>query len=325
MLKRTRGQKVFDSSQILNAQRAGLFAHYIGGGSGRTWIDKSGNGKHASFVNSPQWNLSCCGLRDALYLDGVNACLSIPSTTLPNALTFSLKIRFDRDDVGQVFIESDDGGNYLTGLYFSTATKKIRFACDNGSSNRRYFDFDRVLIPGGIYHICVMQESPTSTPILILNGEQITASTIISAGTPVRMASPLYIGAYGGYSEQYFKGIIDDVRIYSRAISIGEAIAIYQSNLNLIVSQNRIVSNNTFYIISGIVQLSGIPVSGAKVRCIRQSDNIAIAYATTNEAGEYLFSGLDVTQKYHLSVEYQTESQKYNALSYWDIEPVLQE
>lgn len=75
------------------------------------------------------------------------------------------------------------------------------------------------------------------------------------------------------------------------------------------------------YAISGAVTLGGTAIEGAVVRCVRQSDNVAITEQTTDSGGLYAFSDLDVAELYHLAVEYSTESLKYNALSYWDIEP----
>ena len=74
--------------------------------------------------------------------------------------------------------------------------------------------------------------------------------------------------------------------------------------------------------ISGAVTLSGVAVSGATVRCIRQSDNVAIAEQTTDVDGLYLFEDLEETELYHLAIEYETGGVKYNALSLWDISPV---
>jgi len=73
--------------------------------------------------------------------------------------------------------------------------------------------------------------------------------------------------------------------------------------------------------ISGIVSLSGVPVEGATVRCIVQSDNTILAEQTTDASGAYEFADLDSAELYHLAVEYTTGGIKYNALSLWDIVP----
>lgn len=87
--------------------------------------------------------------------------------------------------------------------------------------------------------------------------------------------------------------------------------------------QVEFTTDALIYGISGEVTLSGTGVESAIVRCIRQSDNMILAEQTTDSSGAYSFTGLDSGELYHLAVEYETESEKYNVLSYWDIEPVV--
>lgn len=76
------------------------------------------------------------------------------------------------------------------------------------------------------------------------------------------------------------------------------------------------------YQISGQVTLNGSPVGGAVLRCVRQSDNVAIDYETTDSNGDYIFSDLEEEELYHIAVEYSADSELYNSVSLWDIEPV---
>lgn len=76
------------------------------------------------------------------------------------------------------------------------------------------------------------------------------------------------------------------------------------------------------YVISGVVTLDASPVEGATVRCIRQSDNVALDEQTTDASGAYSFDDLEEGELYHIAVEYEEDSVLYNALSLWDVEPV---
>lgn len=76
------------------------------------------------------------------------------------------------------------------------------------------------------------------------------------------------------------------------------------------------------YAISGTVTNGGAPVEGATVRCIRQSDNEALAAETTDVNGAYSFADLDPEELYHIAVEYEADGVLYNALSLWDVAPV---
>lgn len=84
----------------------------------------------------------------------------------------------------------------------------------------------------------------------------------------------------------------------------------------------RVIYDTVTYAISGTVTLSGTPVTGAVVRCVRQSDNVALTAQTTGAPGTYEFAALDVAELYHVMVEYEDAPTKYNALSLWDIVPV---
>jgi hypothetical protein len=75
------------------------------------------------------------------------------------------------------------------------------------------------------------------------------------------------------------------------------------------------------YIIAGVVTLNSVGVVGAILRCIRESDNVAITEQETVSGGVYQFDGLDTAETYHLAVEYEADSEQYNALSQWGITP----
>ena len=69
-------------------------------------------------------------------------------------------------------------------------------------------------------------------------------------------------------------------------------------------------ANNT---ISGYVTLDGEAVEGAVVRCIRQSDNVALTADTTDSTGFYEFTSLTTDEVYDIAVEYETGGTKYHA------------
>ena len=70
--------------------------------------------------------------------------------------------------------------------------------------------------------------------------------------------------------------------------------------------------------ISGSVEVSNVPVSGARIFALRQSDG-AVASTTSSVTGTYQFNLTAST--YHVFTEYETVGQKYNALSYSNIQP----
>lgn len=71
--------------------------------------------------------------------------------------------------------------------------------------------------------------------------------------------------------------------------------------------------------LSGSVTLGGSPVSGALVRAIRRTDYTSTT-ASSDVNGTYQFNVQ--SGNYHVVVEYTSGSQKYNALSSWDVNSV---
>lgn len=71
--------------------------------------------------------------------------------------------------------------------------------------------------------------------------------------------------------------------------------------------------------ISGSVSLNGQPVENATIRLLHQNTNtIMVTESAAN--GIYQFSNISASN-YHVMVEHQSGSQKYNALSSWNIQP----
>jgi len=126
-----------------------------------------------------------------------------------------------------------------------------------------------------------------------------------------------YVSASGSFSTGAFTGAIDslapETTYYVRAWAHNDEGYSYGGEVSF-------VSLAIPYAISGLVKLSGVGVEGAVVRCVRQSDNVALVEQTTDADGAYIFEDLE-DDLYHVAVEYVADDQRYNALSLWDIVP----
>lgn len=76
------------------------------------------------------------------------------------------------------------------------------------------------------------------------------------------------------------------------------------------------------YAISGQVTLNGNPVDGATLILIKESDYSVVGTEMSDSSGLYAFSDLDSEETYHVAVEYEADSVKYNAKSLWAVSPV---
>ena len=77
--------RYFDAANIDPRLRAGLVGHWIGGGSGLTWMDRSGYQNHGTLTSGPTWGLGFGGKRDALFFDGVDDYVNAGSMAMLDA------------------------------------------------------------------------------------------------------------------------------------------------------------------------------------------------------------------------------------------------
>jgi len=170
------------------------------------------------------------------------------------------------------------------------------------------------LTTGSFYHVAVTYDASASLFTWYLNGSLV--GTTAGVSSIFNSTAPFQLGALSQQGA-YMDGILDEVGIWSRVLSADDITTLYNSGSGLAYP-----FPTTTFQISGTVTLSGAPVEGAVVRCIRQSDNVAITEQTTSSTGAYLFTELAEAELYHLCVEHTDGATTYNAKSLWDIVPI---
>jgi hypothetical protein len=194
---------------------SGLVAAYsFDEGSGSSAADASGNG-NAGTVNGAAWAASGKNA-GALSFDGVNDRVDVPDAPeldLSTSMTLSAWVR------------PDTLGGYRTAL-LKESSSYLTYALYAGttSSNRPAIEANRGELIGGTApplnawtHIAGTYAGGTLR--IYVNGVQVAAK----ATTQVmpNSTNPLYIGGNSRWGE-YFDGLIDDVRVYNRALSAAE-------------------------------------------------------------------------------------------------------
>jgi hypothetical protein len=100
------------------------------------------------------------------------------------------------------------------------------------NSGRNVFaaGYEKSINDGEWHHLAGVFDSQTNTLKMYVDGVQ-DGSTETTSGTLLTSTQPVSIGsAEPNYvSTEYFNGTIDDVRIYSRALSSQEILSLYQS------------------------------------------------------------------------------------------------
>ncbi|MFH7881016.1 MAG: DUF2341 domain-containing protein, partial [Candidatus Aenigmatarchaeota archaeon] len=203
-------------------------------GSGTIALDSSGNNNNGNLVNGPTWVNGKFG--KALSFDGVDDYVST-TNQFSNPQTFSLVIWFKttsasgRKIIGFENTQTGTGStNYDRHLYVGT-DGKLYFGVYDGSTRTIS---TTTTVTDGSWHFAVATFS-SNVMRLYLDGNFVGS---LSTGGAQNFNGWWRIGSYkcAGWpncGDGYFPGIIDEVRIYNRALSDTEIQALYQAKARL--------------------------------------------------------------------------------------------
>jgi hypothetical protein len=203
----------------------GLVAHWgFNEGSGTTANDSSGNGRTATLVNNPSWVAGKVGPHALGFNGGSQYVNAAPSGSLSG--TFTVMGWANPSNTNPMDIVGTRGpGEYSFDMKFANGNL-IHGDIGNGSSwITTSADASFSYTTGTWYHVAYVV-TPTGYSIYV-NGVLVGSGTY-GTSTPLLYDSnhPIKIGQYGGGSE-YFNGMIDEVRIYNRALNAAEIAACF--------------------------------------------------------------------------------------------------
>jgi chitodextrinase len=197
-------------------------------GAGSTTADASGGGNVATITGATWTNQGRFG--NALSFNGAGNVLRVASSAslnLTSGMTLSAWIRPTASQTGWRTIVQRQAD-----AYFLTAGSDAGTLRPAGGGT----------IGGGVSYVT----GPTANPLntwthvavsydganlrIFINGAQV--ATRVSGGSIQTVANPLWIGGNTPYGE-YFQGLIDEVRVYNRALTAGEI----QTDMNAPVDQ----------------------------------------------------------------------------------------
>jgi len=194
----------------------GLVAYWsFDEGSGNIAYDASGNGNHGTLINGPKWTQGKIG--GALSFDGVDDYVEVPhsaSLEITDAITIEAWVKVSDLPIHRMIVCK---GYYANGWDFLINSRgKVVFRSwgagyDVSSTSR--------ISPGVFYHLAFTFDKnlPSNQAKIYINGKLDT-----SAGRTSPLFSntlPLHISKPSEYYIGYWHGIIDEVRIYNRALS----------------------------------------------------------------------------------------------------------
>jgi Concanavalin A-like lectin/glucanases superfamily len=185
--------------------------------SGTTTKDSTGNG-HTGTVTSPSWVEGKYG--KALSFNGTSSCVSVPNTTdlqLKGPFTLETWVKPSTLKQGAPIFFKESEGFYGYSLFFGAFTEghvegfiaEPEYAWSEVESPEK-------LAANAWAHLALTFDGTNMR--LYVNGKQVDSGPAKAA---LESKGPLLIGCAKNFGE-YFKGTIDNVRVYSRALTAAE-------------------------------------------------------------------------------------------------------
>jgi glucose/arabinose dehydrogenase len=197
----------------------GLVAAYaFNEGSGATVVDSSGNGNHGTISGATRNSSGQYGA--ALDFDGTNDLVSVPDSSsldLTSGMTVEAWVRPLTTSGWRTVVLKERPGDTVYALYSSNndngrPNSRIRVNGSNASVNGT-----SRLTTSVWTHLAATFDG--SNLRLYVNGSLVGTRT--AAGTILTSANPLRIGGSSALG-RWFRGRIDEVRVYNRALSVTE-------------------------------------------------------------------------------------------------------
>jgi hypothetical protein len=185
-------------------------------GTGGTASDSSGSGKNGTLTNGPNWTAGKVG-NYALSFDGINDTVALPLLSNITNTTFTFTAWANFNSLGTYpMIFTLNSGRFELRLLNTTGKPEFVDNADSSTS-------PTAIATGQWYYLTGVHSN--GVLFIYVNG---VLQAQVSSNNSLPGSPSSYIGSRNG-SGFFINGLIDDVRIYNRALSAAEIQAIYNA------------------------------------------------------------------------------------------------
>lgn len=190
--------------------------------NGKRAADASGNGRAASLSGGVAWVAGKKG--NALALDGVDGFASLPADFTKSLSDFTIAA-WVRWDAAATYVRVFDFGSgvsqYMTLMARGGSGKAVFAISLNGGAGEELIEASSALPTGAWTHVAVTLSGGVGT--MYFNGAVVGTNTAMTFA-PFRLGPTPnnWLGRSQFSADPYFKGLLDDFRIYHNALSAAE-------------------------------------------------------------------------------------------------------
>ncbi|UCE50700.1 MAG: LamG domain-containing protein, partial [Phycisphaerales bacterium] len=195
-------------------------------GAGTVAVDSSGHDNHGELRGDPTWVEGTDG--GALEFDGTGDyvdCGNTPSISPTTALSVMAWIKVNPwTKTWETILAKGDNSYRLSRSGSGNAT---HFGCGGTSGN--YFDGSTIVTDNQWHHVCGVYDGATQT--IYIDGLLDTA--IPSTGSVTASTYSLFIGENSQATGRHITGLIDDVRLYNKPLTVEEIMEVMRGDTTL--------------------------------------------------------------------------------------------
>ncbi|MBP6855609.1 MAG: prepilin-type N-terminal cleavage/methylation domain-containing protein [Candidatus Pacebacteria bacterium] len=197
--------------------------------SGTTAYDSSGGGNNGIMYSSASTTLlttsANCKTQGCLLLDGVDDYINVPFNSSVSSTAMTIAAWVNYDTTGSTYAPLMTLGSTYPGSFYRWSSRPLLYM---NSSNYRYFSTTGVTPYNNQWHLATFVISGNNQDDIFyskfyLDGSELATYSTANTNAPYAK-SLLRIGRSNSY---YFKGLLDEVRLYNRALTASEIQAMY--------------------------------------------------------------------------------------------------